>query len=437
MAAHLAGLVLFDWDWQTALALAPTVPEAYSGVPLLVRCVALAMAGRSVEARSLVVGRQGSASARGFIAESLARGFIGAWSDDLEDAKRNLQIITDRPADFGGGLRTTAQWLLADVCYRLGEFDDALAAAELAQAILQDTGRGQSADAVAAHAAAAFVASARGDWTGARNHIAATGTRATTATPKLALAYAAAARWWLAVARDEPQEMLQAAGALEETASAPELSILPVGPVMAEALWRNRRLDEATAQLAAYECRARQSGRLSALVSACRVRGLLEASRHDSRAALSAFDEAAPVAEQLAQPLEVARFLAAHGLVLAGLGRRAAAAGVAGRAWGILERIGARPYLQRADEQLQRLGCGPRHRQHTGGLTASESVVARLVASGLSNKQAAEQLLVSVKAVEFHLANIYTKLGVSSRSQLAARRDFLVTAEAASHGQKT
>jgi DNA-binding CsgD family transcriptional regulator len=32
--------------------------------------------------------------------------------------------------------------------------------------------------------------------------------------------------------------------------------------------------------------------------------------------------------------------------------------------------------------------------------------------------------MVSRKAVEFHLANIYAKLGVSSRSQLAARRDF-------------
>jgi len=43
------------------------------------------------------------------------------------------------------------------------------------------------------------------------------------------------------------------------------------------------------------------------------------------------------------------------------------------------------------------------------------------VASGLSNKEVASQLRVSRKAVEFHLANIYAKLGVSSRSQLAAR----------------
>ena len=49
--------------------------------------------------------------------------------------------------------------------------------------------------------------------------------------------------------------------------------------------------------------------------------------------------------------------------------------------------------------------------------------MARLVASGLSNRQAAERLMVSDKAVEYHLGNIYAKLGVSSRSQLAARHD--------------
>jgi len=50
---------------------------------------------------------------------------------------------------------------------------------------------------------------------------------------------------------------------------------------------------------------------------ACRVRGLLEADRHDTATALYAFDEASPLAERLPQPLEAARFMAAHGAVLA------------------------------------------------------------------------------------------------------------------------
>jgi DNA-binding CsgD family transcriptional regulator len=48
-------------------------------------------------------------------------------------------------------------------------------------------------------------------------------------------------------------------------------------------------------------------------------------------------------------------------------------------------------------------------------------VVARLVAAGRSNKEVAAELFLSVKTVEFHLGNIYRKLGVRSRRDLRAR----------------
>ena len=47
--------------------------------------------------------------------------------------------------------------------------------------------------------------------------------------------------------------------------------------------------------------------------------------------------------------------------------------------------------------------------------------VAHLVAQGLSNRETADRLYVSVKAVEYHLGHIYAKLGISSRRQLAGR----------------
>ena len=53
-AARLAGLAVFDWDWQTALALVHGVPGTGSRLSLLIRCIALAMAGRSSEARNLL-----------------------------------------------------------------------------------------------------------------------------------------------------------------------------------------------------------------------------------------------------------------------------------------------------------------------------------------------------------------------------------------------
>ena len=54
-----------------------------------------------------------------------------------------------------------------------------------------------------------------------------------------------------------------------------------------------------------------------------------------------------------------------------------------------------------------------------GGLTPGERRVAELAATGLSNKQVAEQLYLSVTTVNSHLRGVYAKLGITSRAQLA------------------
>jgi predicted ATPase/DNA-binding CsgD family transcriptional regulator len=59
-------------------------------------------------------------------------------------------------------------------------------------------------------------------------------------------------------------------------------------------------------------------------------------------------------------------------------------------------------------------------KQHFGGLTPREREVARLVAQGKSNRAIAEDLVVGVSTVEAHITHILTKLGFSSRSQIAA-----------------
>jgi ATP/maltotriose-dependent transcriptional regulator MalT len=81
------------------------------------------------------------------------------------------------------------------------------------------------------------------------------------------------------------------------------------------------------------------------------------------------------------------------------------------------ERLGAPLWVDRADEELTRLGG----RSPAGTtLTASERRVAALVAEGLSNKEVAARLVVTVRTVEAHLSKIYAKLGVRSRTALAA-----------------
>jgi len=59
-----------------------------------------------------------------------------------------------------------------------------------------------------------------------------------------------------------------------------------------------------------------------------------------------------------------------------------------------------------------------RAREDPTRLTVQEQRVARLAAAGHSNKTIASQLFLSTKTVEYHLAQIYTKLGISSRREL-------------------
>ena len=57
----------------------------------------------------------------------------------------------------------------------------------------------------------------------------------------------------------------------------------------------------------------------------------------------------------------------------------------------------------------------------THGLSGPERTVAKLVADGLSNREVATELALSVKTVEFHLTRVYAKLGIRSRAELAVR----------------
>jgi DNA-binding CsgD family transcriptional regulator len=79
------------------------------------------------------------------------------------------------------------------------------------------------------------------------------------------------------------------------------------------------------------------------------------------------------------------------------------------------------PLQGRVRRLLERAGEAPRRGQSEAlaALTASERRVARLAAGGRTNRQIAEELVVTIKAVEWHLSHVYRKLGISSRTHLA------------------
>lgn len=80
------------------------------------------------------------------------------------------------------------------------------------------------------------------------------------------------------------------------------------------------------------------------------------------------------------------------------------------------------PLQGRVRRLLERVGETPRRIQGEAFavLTLSERRVARLAATGRTNRDIADELVVTVKAVEWHLSNVYRKLGIRSRRGLAA-----------------
>jgi DNA-binding CsgD family transcriptional regulator len=88
----------------------------------------------------------------------------------------------------------------------------------------------------------------------------------------------------------------------------------------------------------------------------------------------------------------------------------------------VFEDIGAAPWAERAAQELRASGETARRRDVSTAtdLTAQERQVAALVRQGLSNRDVAAQLFVSPRTVDFHLRNVFSKLGVASRAELTA-----------------
>jgi DNA-binding CsgD family transcriptional regulator len=80
--------------------------------------------------------------------------------------------------------------------------------------------------------------------------------------------------------------------------------------------------------------------------------------------------------------------------------------------------LGAPIWAARADEALARIGG---RTASPTDLSETERRVADIVALGLTNKEAAERLFMSVNTVESNLRRIYRKLGIRSRAELARR----------------
>ncbi|GAB7037146.1 MULTISPECIES: helix-turn-helix transcriptional regulator [Catenuloplanes] len=101
--------------------------------------------------------------------------------------------------------------------------------------------------------------------------------------------------------------------------------------------------------------------------------------------------------------------------------RRAEARGPLRAAYELYRSLGAIPWAERAAEELRATGenVAGLVRPATHALTSHELQIAHLAAQGLTNREIGERLFVSPRTVRNHLYNIFPKLGVSSRAELA------------------
>jgi len=119
---------------------------------------------------------------------------------------------------------------------------------------------------------------------------------------------------------------------------------------------------------------------------------------------------------------ERARSLTEYGAALRRAGRRREAREPLREALELADRCGALRTARRAREELLATGARPRRAARSGAdsLTPSERRVCRLATEGLSNREIAQALFVTVRTVEGHLTQAYMKLDIASREQLAA-----------------
>ncbi|MCR6487814.1 LuxR C-terminal-related transcriptional regulator [Amycolatopsis sp. OK19-0408] len=352
--------------------------------------------------------------------DSLAcRGALHVVLGRLGDAKRDLEEVLRRAhagVPFLSG--TCPHSYLTAVHYQAGDWD--AAASTVAQVLSVSALEEQPTNQALCSLAATLVPAGRGEWTTAAAHVRRAAAAAGATGALQDLRYAGIAGAVLAQAKDDPAAMLSALTAvpgLSEGAAAHEWWSLWWRPLLVEALVGTGRLEEASAQLTAFaeladgvECLRSTTVRLTAAWLAGRGEyAAAVACVEDSYAAPSALGRA-PADGMLCHD---------QGRRLVGAGRRLEGLRWLGAARACFAALGAVPFERRLEANVPDL---PRTTSADvvalAGLTDRESEVARLIGKHLTNREIAAEIFVTVKTVEFHLGNIYAKLGLGSRKEL-------------------
>jgi DNA-binding NarL/FixJ family response regulator len=134
------------------------------------------------------------------------------------------------------------------------------------------------------------------------------------------------------------------------------------------------------------------------------------------------FGEALALHERTRDVFETARTRLAYGARLRRARKRVRAREELREAIALFDSLGPTPWADLAGAELAATGETARRRDPStiDELTPQELQIAILLSEGRTTKQAAAALFLSPKTIEYHLRNVYRKLGIGSRQELAA-----------------
>jgi DNA-binding CsgD family transcriptional regulator len=349
---------------------------------------------------------------------AVAEGAILAWSDRLDQARQRLTGCYRRALDRGddaslplllarlselecrAGNWDAAAGYARDGCTAAGEsHQQAVRPAPMCSLALVRAHQGQ-VDEARALAAEALALSERGGnlWVSAS---------------------ALAVLGFIALSRDDYPAAHGHLGRLAGLSAGTGLdqpSVIRFLPDEIEVLAALGQTGPAQARLDRLHAGGQALGRPWALATAARCRAHLAGMAGDHEAARSACAVALVPHDRLAMPFELGRTLLVQGITQRRARRKSAAAESFGQALAIFERLGAPLWAAKARRELSAVAPRPA----ASGLTQTQHRVAALIAQGQTNREIAGAMFITVNTVQTHARHIFRKLGVRSRTELAA-----------------
>jgi DNA-binding CsgD family transcriptional regulator/tetratricopeptide (TPR) repeat protein len=357
----------------------------------------------------------------------VTRGSIGFY------AGRTTAAIADLRAAINLGRQGAvisqldrAHFHLANLLLNSGDWDEALVHARLALSVVADERRVWME--AQAHSAISSLLASRGEWDAAEGHAKVAGDAAAALGTSEAVFTARIAQSNVARARNEPAGVVDALAPLAGGGQSEAITMftsLGWWPTLIVATIECGHNRDAVRQVDQLEVASAERGLdLHARIVGLRARVAVAQGRPAE--ATIGFEEA--IALLGPDDLMLDRALLHHefGRLLLAQGSRRRASDQLRAAHQLLARSGAEPYRRRVAADLEACGVrsgppGSAKSRSPLALTDREHDVATLVAKGRSNREAGTELYISEKAVEYHLGNVFAKLGINSRRQLRDR----------------